>query len=385
MFGITCTCRLCSNYSESGSKYYQLFLKLIDDVMTVTGTLSGTLWPPGDAAALQDAVAGAQRLAVVGVLGRTPSAPDSACKGALVAGFLDEATVLGTKEVQGNVHGNVDHQGDFLKLHWYKKRDEDLLYVVLEGIDDHHVLVAACESALGAIRNEDPELAEMPRTGLHAHKNQGGLHNWLADVGQSHAKALLFMFHVCHLVIISHPVPTVDLSYVRLLRALQQTKESCKGAVAASLGPEHQWYPGSPSLTFLFHVPPTSACHALVAGPSSVSGHRQLLQESLEGQIRRIIRKARVTSLAGPSERFVGKNRMHDPRLFSLATRDFVHLHVHSEDGNDGRVFDTVRYLLERPDRHSLQAVPKNPQTLQSADYKVPLGSSCQKKNRNIH
>ena len=48
----------------------------------------------------------------------------------------------------------------------------------------------------------------------------------LMDQSFNGGKLLLFMFHVCHLMVLYHPNSSVDVSYVQLFKALESARYS---------------------------------------------------------------------------------------------------------------------------------------------------------------
>ncbi|CAB4039607.1 partial [Paramuricea clavata] len=83
--------------------------------------------------------------------------------------------------------------------------EQRTLYLHLETVHDGAMLCKLCE-----ILNENIPLAE-------AHKA------WQHQEYQ-YAKALLFMFSVCHIMVLMHPTQTFDVSYIRLFKLVASTR-----------------------------------------------------------------------------------------------------------------------------------------------------------------
>ncbi|KAJ8021991.1 Protein SMG8 [Holothuria leucospilota] len=163
-------------------------------------------------------------------------------------------------------------------------------------------------------------------------------HLFWKDQEFDYARALIFMFTVCHIVVLSHPKTTFDTSYVHLFRALETTRMSylqknCQGlAQMGNLPEERQRDGNSISNVALLRYVPLGYCHSwryiriyvyirISQGDLAKKLNAvQRIQQNIEDQIFRILRKSRVLT----------NNLNHC--LFSVpANQAFVHIVSGSE------------------------------------------------------
>ena len=51
--------------------------------------------------------------------------------------------------------------------------------------------------------------------------DQGGFHAFFAERAFASTKLALFLFHVCHLVVLHSPTHALDMKYIRLFQTLE--------------------------------------------------------------------------------------------------------------------------------------------------------------------
>ncbi|XP_071840984.1 nonsense-mediated mRNA decay factor SMG8-like isoform X2 [Apostichopus japonicus] len=134
-------------------------------------------------------------------------------------------------------------------------------------------------------------------------------HLFWKDQEFDYARALIFMFTVCHIVVLSHPKTTFDTSYVQLFRALENTREKQIPLVAmemTDLPISKEWQAVGrmclPRLLFVFQkndLPTEELIGSRVDGKQIRGKVKKLntvqkVQQNLEDQIFRILRKSRV-------------------------------------------------------------------------------------------
>jgi len=160
-----------------------------------------------------------------------------------------------------------------------------------------------------------------------------------------HARAALALFHLSHIMVCCSPGHTFDISYVHLFKSLDNLRNKIQPAVGEVLksipGIPKDWVnhgrPCSPRVLFLFLSCPT----ALRGSRGSRDERRDAkphkhppikrLEYSLEDQIYRILRKARIiTNVAANS-------------LFAVpSNQEFVYV----ETGNQGTAMDSQASLI---------------------------------------
>ena len=156
------------------------------------------------------------------------------------------------------------------------------------------------------------------------------------------ARAALVLFHLCHILVCCLPGHTFDLSYVHLFKSLDNLRNKLQPAISTllrSMGEQvrvpREWAsqgrPASPRLLFLFLSAPLAlrGDRGVRDERKDAKNHRhppiKRLEYSLEDQIYRILRKARIiTNVAANS-------------LFAVpANQEFVYV----ETGGQGTAMD---------------------------------------------
>ncbi|XP_061461023.1 nonsense-mediated mRNA decay factor SMG8 [Rhineura floridana] len=203
-------------------------------------------------------------------------------------------------------------QGDYNLLQAYYSQDCKVLYLVLTSICDSHQLLQACKDleAIGEARGPGR---------LGAHLGQGAsplphaeAHEFWKHQEKLHCLSLLYLFSVCHILLMVHPTCSFDITYDRVFRALdglrQKVLPSLKAAIKdCPVGKDWKLNcrPCPPRLLFLFQLNGTlkvdpmpgrgqDLCGHLDKPPTKKHSPKRRLQHALEDQIYRIFRKSRV-------------------------------------------------------------------------------------------
>ncbi|XP_014880186.1 protein SMG8 [Poecilia latipinna] len=241
--------------------------------------------PPVDLGALlraepqEDASHREDGLCVVGVFGKS-STQTGPLKEALINTLADKHifSLFGSEE------------GDSSDSHVQALYDQEnrVLYLLLSSVCDSRQLLRACRSLSAGISHADA-------------------HDLWKGLDRQHCLHLLYMFSVCHVLLLVHPSQTFDVTYDRLFRALDALRQKVLPLIRAAIkdcAVSKEWKlncrPCPPRLLFVFQMNATLK----VPGNGSDSGGnpekpkkhspRRRLQHALEDQIYRIFRKSRV-------------------------------------------------------------------------------------------
>ncbi|PNF37753.1 Protein SMG8 [Cryptotermes secundus] len=224
-----------------------------------------------------------QKVIVVSVFGKSPYSAGG-CKAGLIDGFP------GHRVFHTSLIDDPDVDQDLLcDIEGYHDPKQRVIYLHLRGVFDVHTLVKSYDLF-------SKELEE-----------KGYLSVW-ADMKYRYARALMFLFSVSHILIISHPTHIFDISYVHLFRALDVMRQKVLGGFSEILrtipGLSEEWItncrPCSPRVLFLFESCPAIYLEgrANVARTGSGFGGKypsiKKLEHALEDQIYHILRKSRV-------------------------------------------------------------------------------------------
>ncbi|XP_007057794.4 protein SMG8 [Chelonia mydas] len=196
---------------------------------------------------------------------------------------------------------------DYNLLQAYYSQESKVLYLVLTSICDTPQLLQACRD-LSAGDARVPGLGHPPGAPLpHAEAHEFWKHQ-----EKLHCLSLLYLFSVCHILLMVHPTCSFDITYDRVFRALdglrQKVLPSLKAAIKdCPVGKEWKLNcrPCPPRLLFLFQLngalkvdPPPGRgqdlCGQLEKPPPKKHSPKRRLQHALEDQIYRIFRKSRV-------------------------------------------------------------------------------------------
>ncbi|XP_066552327.1 nonsense-mediated mRNA decay factor SMG8 [Amia ocellicauda] len=231
-------------------------------------------------------------LCVLGIFGKSALQPVSA-KESLVNTLADKHVFLlfGPEEEAGS-----SAQGSSIRA--YYNEESRVLFLVLTSVCDNRQLLRACE-ALGS------------GTG-HAEA-----HELWKGCEKQHCLQLLYLFSLCHVLLLVHPTCAFDVTYDRLFRALDALRQKALPLLRAAIKDcpvSKEWKlncrPCPPRLLFVFQMngalkvgggagglgSASSGTDAPGGNPEKPKKHspRRRLQHALEDQIYRIFRKSRV-------------------------------------------------------------------------------------------
>ncbi|XP_069701408.1 nonsense-mediated mRNA decay factor SMG8 isoform X3 [Periplaneta americana] len=264
-----------------------------------------------------------QKVIVVSIFGKSPYS-SVGCKAGLIDGFP------GRRVFHTSLLDDPDVDPELLcDIEGYHDPKQRVIYLHLRGVFDVHTLVKSYDIF-------SKELEE-----------KGYLSVW-ADMKFRYARALMFLFTVSHILIISHPTHIFDISYVHLFRALDAMRQKALGGFSELLrsipGLPKEWIntcrPCSPRVLFLF-----DSCPAIyregktnAAARTSTSGKYpsiKKLEHALEDQIYHILRKSRViTNISSNS-------------LFAIpANQEFVFVQTKVDPSKD-RISHLVNSLVD--------------------------------------
>ncbi|XP_071555169.1 nonsense-mediated mRNA decay factor SMG8 [Temnothorax nylanderi] len=147
-----------------------------------------------------------------------------------------------------------------------------------------------------------------------------------AHMRDKYARALLVLFHISHVMVLTHPTHIFDYSYMHLFRAMDIVRQKLSPQLSDVLSSIHSlpkdWIsnvrPCSPRVLFYFET-----CPAVFQDPNSEANIKKL-EHSLEDQIYHVLRKHRiVTNISSNS-------------LFAIpANQEFVYVHTGNTDSRD--------------------------------------------------
>ncbi|KAL3861502.1 hypothetical protein ACJMK2_007534 [Sinanodonta woodiana] len=191
-------------------------------------------------------------------------------------------------------------------------------------------------------------------------------HSFLQQEDFHQAKIMLFLFNVSHIIVLSSPSSSFDISYVRLFRSLDAIRmklQKCLSEQLLGFPISKDWVlggrPCSPRVLFVFERA-TIDCSSEDADTSSASRSRsqkippiKRLQHAIEDQIYKILRKSRViTNISNNS-------------LFAVpANQEFVYVHCKQNE-----MADPTSYYLNQL-RHDSSS-PKDSDSLKSRSYQT--------------
>jgi len=213
--------------------------------------------------------------------------------------------------------------GIMSSIEGYIDPDRDTIFLHMKSWTDSHSFAVKCREAEEYI-------------------DQKGILAFWSSKRYEQARAALVLFHLCHILVCCLPGHSFDLSYVHLFKSLDNLRNKLQPAISTllrSMGEQvkvprdwaSQGRPASPRLLFLFLSAPLA-----LRGDRGVRDERKdakphrhppikRLEYSLEDQIYRILRKARIiTNVAANS-------------LFAVpANQEFVYV----ETGGQGTAMD---------------------------------------------
>ncbi|CAH1774996.1 unnamed protein product [Owenia fusiformis] len=197
---------------------------------------------------------------------------------------------------------------------------------------------------------------------VHKRLTEHGYWQLWQDSEHKHARALLYLFSVSHIIMMTQPGSSLDITCVRLFRILDEIRKKLQmavGDILKDLGAPREWClaarPCSPRVLFVFETcllteTPGNDNSAFNRPRTQKISPLKKLQHSIEDQIYRILRKARIiTNISNNS-------------LFAVAAnQEFVY--VCSNSSKSVAAKDSLSFYLTQ--LHNTCAIPKdsdNPQ-----------------------
>ncbi|XP_043288529.1 protein SMG8 isoform X2 [Venturia canescens] len=221
-----------------------------------------------------------------------------------------KAEMLSTVLLAGLLDNPMVNEETLCDIEGYHDVQERTVYLHLRGLLDTHTLVNQYQSFV-----ENRECKDF-------------LSVW-AHMRDKYARALLVLFHISHLIIVTFPTHTFDYSYVHLFRALDIVRQNffetslqltfaLRSIPGLPKGWETNGRPCSPRVLFYFET-----CPSVFRDPESGASIKKL-EHSLEDQIYQVLRKNRiVTNISSNS-------------LFAIpANQEFVYVHTGSTESRD--------------------------------------------------
>ncbi|XP_037604391.1 protein SMG8 [Sebastes umbrosus] len=220
-------------------------------------------------------------LCVVGIFGKSnmqPGPPKESVTNSLAEQHV--FSLFGGPEDGGTAHSLVQV---------LYQQDNRVLYLLLSSVCDTRQLLRACESL---------------STGTTTHSDA---QDYWKSLDRQHCLHLLYLFSVCHVLLLVHPNQTFDVTYDRLFRALDALRQKVLPLIRTAIKDSpvsKEWKvncrPCPPRLLFVFQMngslKVSSNGSESGGNPDKPKKHspRRRLQHALEDQIYRIFRKSRV-------------------------------------------------------------------------------------------
>uniref|UniRef100_H3CQD7 Nonsense-mediated mRNA decay factor SMG8 n=1 Tax=Tetraodon nigroviridis TaxID=99883 RepID=H3CQD7_TETNG len=219
-------------------------------------------------------------LCVVGVFGKS-NMQSAAAKESLINTLTD-------KHVFSLFSQTDDGGAPESHIQAFYSQESRVLYLLLSSVCDSRQLLRACRSlSSGMVHSE--------------------AHDFWKGLERQHCLHLLYMFSVCHILLLVHPNQTFDVSYDRLFRALDALRQKVLPLLRTAIKDcpvSKEWKvncrPCPPRLLFVFH---TNGSLKVCGNGSDSAGNpdkpkkhspRRRLQHALEDQIYHVFRKSRV-------------------------------------------------------------------------------------------
>ncbi|KAH0955896.1 hypothetical protein HN011_006917 [Eciton burchellii] len=207
-------------------------------------------------------------------------------------------------------------EDSWCNIEGYYNAEEKTVYLHLRGFLDAHTLLAEYDNFIEKLDCKD------------------FLSVW-AYMRDKYARALLVLFHISHVMILTHPTHTFDYSYIYLFRAMDIIRQKISPQLSDVLNSIHSlpkdWIsnarPCSPRVLFYFE-----SCPLTFQDPDSSI---KKLEHSLEDQIYQLLRKNRiVTNISSNS-------------LFAIpANQEFVYVYTGSTESKDMLGYMTRHLML---------------------------------------
>ncbi|XP_046388258.1 uncharacterized protein LOC124157509 [Ischnura elegans] len=283
-----------------------------------------------------------EKVVVISIFGKSPVTSCSS-----KASALDSA--LGKPVFHQKLDSEDIFEEDYLcEVEGYYDGNQRVIFLHLQGVFDAHILVKAYK----LLAKDFDE--------------KGYLMVW-SKLKYKYARALLFLFSVSHVLIVSHPKHTFDISYIQLFRALDAARQKAQPLLSEILrgvsGLPRDWMlaarPCAPRVLFLFQSCPRvhtdfAKSKAGIAKQrqknlASASGSKgtdvshatsksvKKLEHALEDQIYHILRKTRVITNVSSNS------------LFAIpANQEFVYVNTQSssQESVEDRVSQMIQSLM---------------------------------------
>ncbi|XP_068600973.1 nonsense-mediated mRNA decay factor SMG8 [Brachionichthys hirsutus] len=220
-------------------------------------------------------------LCVVGVFGKSNMQP-----GRPKESLLNDVADKNVFSLFGGAQDAEDTEDSRIQAFYH--RETQVLYLVLSSVCDGRQMLRACQS-------------------LSAGTGHADAHDFWKGLDKQHCLHLLYMFSVCHVLLLVHPNQTFDVSYDRLFRALDALRQKVLPLFRAAIKDcpvSKEWKancrPCPPRLLFVFQmngslkVPGNTSESGGIPDKPKKHSPRRRLQHALEDQIYRIFRKSRV-------------------------------------------------------------------------------------------
>lgn len=183
---------------------------------------------------LEDAAYREEGLCVVGIFGKSNMQP-GALKESLINTLADKHLFLmfGGPEDGGTPSSHIQAFYD---------QENRVLYLLLSSVCDSRQLLRACLS-------------------LDTGNGHSDAHDFWKGLERQHCLHLLYMFSVCHVLLLVHPNQTFDVTYDRLFRALDALRQKVLPLIRAAITDSpvsKEWKlncrPCPPRLLFVFQM-----------------------------------------------------------------------------------------------------------------------------------
>lgn len=177
-------------------------------------------------------------LCVVGIFGKS-NMQAGPLKESLINSLADKHifTLFGVAEEEDG--GSADCSSHIQALY---SQEDRVLYLLLSSVCDSRQLLRACRS-------------------LSAGTSHSDAHDFWKGLDRQHCLHLLYMFSVCHVLLLVHPNQTFDVSYDRLFRALDALRQKVLPLIRAAIKDcpvSKEWKlncrPCPPRLLFVFQM-----------------------------------------------------------------------------------------------------------------------------------
>ncbi|XP_021346373.1 protein smg8-like [Mizuhopecten yessoensis] len=250
-----------------------------------------------------------KKVVVISIVGKSELS-GFASKASILNPLLEKDVFKFVPEIQKGL--SVSDQGD---VECYYDNEGQAVYLHHRSLYDVHRLANLCQKLIKEESTQD--LFSL----------------WQKDEYRT-TKTLLWMFSVSHIVMLSHPGSSFDISYVRMFRTLDTIRlklQHCVTEQLQGLPVSKDWYhsarPCSPRVLFVFNKsgnPEPMSEDTDTGTISKKNPQARKPQHSMEDQIYRILRKSRViTNISNNS-------------LFAVpANQEFVFLHGHQPEVTD--------------------------------------------------